>query len=131
MKNTTSVLAIFAAAVLAGCSLKSSDGDFSGLPTTDIEVTVTCGKPDTRFAGTIVIDGQSVEKSGTGKATFHATGHKFVCSFKKTDQVGRISIEVSEAGKNLGNSNADIKNGGVRAEVLRIPTEQHTIFTTF
>lgn len=130
MKTTTSLLALIAAVVLAGCSTTSSHRDFSGMQMTDIVVTVTCSNPDTRFTGTIVADGHSVQLGGTGHGAFHTTGHEFVCSFKKTDPDGRISISVSEAGKELGNSSTGERFGGVRAEIMRTPMEQHDIFTT-
>ena len=129
MKTIPTLLALIAAAAFAGCSTTPSHHAYSG-PTTDIVVTVTCSNPDTRFTGSIVTDGHAVQSGGTGHATFHATGHEFVCSFKKTDPAGRISISVSEAGKELGNSSTGEKFGGVRAEVLRTPMVQHDIFTT-
>lgn len=94
-------------------------------------ITVTCSNPDTRFTGSIVTDGHAVQAGGTGRATFHATGHEFVCSFKKADPAGQISLSVSEAGKELGNSNTGEKFGGVRAEFVRSLLVQSDLFTTF
>lgn len=118
-----------AAAVLTGCATTSSQRAYSG-PTTDIVVTVTCSNPNTRFTGSIVTDGHAVRTGGTGHGIFHATGHEFVCSFKKTDPNGRISISVSEAGKELGTSSTEDRFGGVRAEFLRTPAYQYDVFTT-
>jgi hypothetical protein len=131
MKTIPSLLALFVTTILVGCSTKSPHRDFTGLPATDITVSVTCSEPSMRFTGTIVSDGQTEQLSGTGSATFHASGHEFVCSFKKAGDEGRISLAVSEAGKNLGGSETGCKRGGVRAELLRIPGERHDIFTTF
>ena len=130
MKTIPTLLALIAAAVLAGCSTTSSQRAYSG-PKTDIVVTVTCSNPDTRFTGSIVTDGHAVQSGGTGHATFHTTGHEFVCSFKKTDPDGRISISVSEACKELGNSSTAEKFGGVRAEFVRALMARSDIFTTF
>ena len=130
MKNIPTLLALIAAAVFIGCSTSSSHHTYSG-PTTDIVVTVTCSNPDTRFTGSIVTDGQAAQSVGTGHATFHATGHEFVCSFKKIDPAGRISISVSEAGKELGNSSTNEKFGGVRAEFSRSLLARSDIFTTY
>ena len=130
MKTIPSLLAVIAATILVGCSTTSSQHAYSG-PTTDIVVTVTCSNPDTRFTGSIVTDGHAVQSGGTGHATFHATGHEFVCSFKKTDPDGRISISVSEAGKELGNSSTGEKFGGVRAEFVRSLLARSDVFTTY
>ena len=130
MKNIPTLLALIAAAVLTGCSTTPSQHAYSG-PTTDIVVTVTCSNPDTRFTGSIVTDGHAVQSGGTGHATFHATGHEFVCSFKKTDPDGRISISVSEAGKEFGNSSTGEKFGGVRAEIVRSLLARSDVFTTY
>jgi hypothetical protein len=118
-----------AAVVLAGCSTPSPHRDFSGMPKTEIVVTVTCSNPNSKFTGTIVSDGQPVQLGGTGQATFHAKGHELVCSFRKDGSDGAISISVSEAGNNLGNSSIATKYGGVRAEVVRTAMEHHEIFT--
>ena len=131
MKTIASLLAVIAATILVGCSTTSPHRDFTGLPATDITVSVTCSDPSMRFTGTIVSDGHPVQLGGTGHGTFSATGHEFVCSFKKTVADGQISISVSEAGKTIGSSDNGCKFGGVRAEVLRTPMEQHDIFTTF
>jgi len=131
MKTTTSLLTILAAVFLAGCSTPSSHRDVSGMAKTHIVVTVTCSNPDTKFTGTIVSDGHSVQLAGTGHGTFRATGHELVCSFKKDGSDGGISISVSEAGNNLGSSNIATKFGGVRAEVVRKPTDLHETFSAF
>jgi hypothetical protein len=129
MKKTKVIFAVMAAALLTGCSHPSMQRVYSG-PTTDVVVTVTCSNPGTRFTGSIITDGRAEPSGGTGQATFHATGHEFVCVFKKTDPDGRISISISEGGREVGNSSSGEKFGGVRAEMLRTLTEQHTIFTT-
>ena len=130
MKTLPTLLALIAAAVLTSCRTTSSQRAYSG-PTTDIVVTVTCSNPDTRFIGSIVTDGHAVQSGGTGHATFHATGHEFVCSFKKTDPAGRILISVSEAGKELGSSSTGEKFGGVRAEFARSLVARSDVFTTY
>lgn len=129
MKAITLLLALSLTSLLFGCSTASLHRDYSGIPATDIVVTVSCSDPKMGFAGTIVSDGQSQQLSGVGSGTFQATGHEFVCSFRKTDADGLISISVSEAGKVLGSSRTP--DSGVRAEVLRTPLAQHTVFTTF
>jgi len=101
------------------------------VPTTEITVTVTCSDPNMRFTGTICSDGRSQEYSGTGKGTYHASGHEILCSFKKVDSDGRIALSAGEMGQQLGESSTANKFGGVRAEFLRLPNEQRTIFTTF
>jgi hypothetical protein len=131
MKITASRFAIAAIVLLAGCSTTSSHRDTAGAAKTDIVVTVTCSNPNTKFTGTIVSDGRSVQLGGTGHGTFHASGHELVCSFKKDDSKGGISISVSEAGRNLGNSTIATKFGGVRAEIVRTAKEQHDTFTAY
>ena len=131
MKSIRLFLTLVAVTVLLGCSTTPASRNFSGIPATEILVTISCSEPSMRFTGTIVSDGQSEQLSGTGSATFHATGHEIICSFKKADVDGRISISVSEAGKNLGSSSTPQHLGGVRAEILRTSSKQHTLFTTF
>jgi hypothetical protein len=96
-----------------------------------ITVSVSCSEPSMRFTGTIVSDGHSQELSGTGSGTYQASGHEIVCSFKKLDADGQISLAVSEAGKKLGDSSTPARFGGVRAELHRTWTRQSTSFTTF
>ena len=96
-----------------------------------ITASVSCSEPSMRFTGTIVSDGHSQELSGTGSGTYQASGHEIVCSFKKLDADGQISLAVSEAGKKLGNSSTPARFGGVRAELHRTWTGQSTSFTTF
>jgi hypothetical protein len=98
---------------------------------TSITVSVSCSEPSMRFTGTIVSDGHSQELSGTGSGTYQASDHEIVCSFKKLDADGQISLAVSEAGKKLGDSSTPAKFGGVRAELHRARTRQSTSFTTF
>ena len=98
---------------------------------TSITVSVTCSEPSMRFAGTIVSDGHSQELSGTGSGTYHASGHAIICSFKKLDADGQISLAVSAAGKKLGDSSTPARFGGVRAELHHRWTGQTTSFTTF
>jgi hypothetical protein len=98
---------------------------------TKIAVIVTCSDPGMKFAGTIVTDGHSKRLSGIGTSTFHATGHEFVCSFKKTGADGLISVSVTEAGNNLGNAYTAGQFGGVRAEVVRTSAAPRNTFTTF
>jgi hypothetical protein len=125
--HLTLVVAIF----LSGCNTTSPRCNYSGIPATEIIVTISCSEPSLRFTGTIVSDGHSEQLSGTGSATFHAKGHEITCSFKKTDVDGRISIAVSEAGKKLGSASTPQRFGGVRAELIRTPSKQHTLFTNF
>lgn len=129
MKITIILVTIVAAVVLTGCSTTSSHRDSSGMAKTEIVVTVTCSNPDTKFTGTIDSDGHLAQVRGTGHGTFHASGHKFVCLFKKDGSDGGISISVSEAGKNLGSSSIATRYGGVRADIVRTAMEQHDAFT--
>lgn len=131
MKVITFLSALIAVAFLAGCSTTSHRRDFSGIPATDFTLCVTCGEPSIRYTGTIVSDGHSELVSGKGNGTYYISAHKIACSFKKTDADGRISLAVSEAGKTQGSSSTISRFGGVRAEVLRTPSEQHDVFTTF
>jgi len=131
MKTTRSLLIIIAGVALAACSTTSSHRDSSGRAKTEIVVTVTCSNPGTKFSGTIVSDGHTVQLGGTGHGTFHAAGHEFVCSFKNDGSDGQISISVSEAGKNLGNSRIATKYGGVRADIVRTGLEQRDTFTAY
>ena len=126
-----SLLAIVTAILLAGCRTNSSNADSSSIAKTHIVVTVTCSNPDTKFTGTIVSDGHSVPLHGTGHGTFNASGHQLVCSFKKDASDGQISISVSEAGKDLGNSSIATKFGGVRADIVRTAMEHHDTFSAF
>ena len=130
MKTTTPIIIVLSA-TLFGCSTPSPWREFAGRPPTEIIVTVRCSDSNTRFAGSIVSDGRGKRLSGTGNGSFHATGNNLVCSFRKLDPSGSITISVSEAGESLGNSSTDTAAGGVRAEVLRLGIGGHTIFTTF
>jgi hypothetical protein len=129
MKTAITLLATLTTVVLAGCSSTSSHRDFSGTPTTEIVVTVTCSNPETKFSGTIVSDGHPVQLDGTGHGSFHAKGHELVCSFRKDGSDGAISISVSEAGNELGNSNIATKYGGVRADIVRTAMAHSETFT--
>ena len=131
MKTPSSLLSLVILALLAGCATTSPQRDLSGMPPINIVTTVSCSDPAIKFTGTIVSDGHTRNYSGTGSGTFHATGHDIICSFKKTGTAGRISIAASTSDKGQGNSTTDRKFGGVRAEFLRAPKEQHDIFTTF
>jgi hypothetical protein len=131
MKSIISLLTIVAAVLVAGCRTKSSPPDSSGMAKTHIVVTVTCSNPDTKFTGTIVSDGHSVQLHGTGHGTFNASGRQLVCSFKKDASDGQISISVSEAGKDLGNSRIATKFGGVRADIVRTAMEHHETSSAF
>ena len=130
MKSTISLLTIVGAVVLQGCGTTSSHRAGSGMAKTEIVVSVTCSNPNTKFAGTIDSDGHSVQLSGKGHGTFHATGQEFVCLFKKDGTDGRISVSVSENGNNLGYSSIATKFGGVRADIARTALRQHTTFTS-
>lgn len=131
MKNITLLLTLIAGAFLFGCGTPTHR-DFAGMPATAFAVTVSCSDASMRFEGTIISDGHSERLSGTGSGTFQATGHEIVCSFRKTSADGRISISVlEEAGKSLGSSTTAKPFGGVRAELLRTPSAEHTLFTTF
>ena len=116
-------------ALLIGCGTNSTRQNYSGIPPTSIVVTVSCSDPNMGFSGTIVTDGRTNQLSGIGSGTFNVTGHEFVCSFKKEGANGLISISASEDGKVLGNSRTP--HDGVRAEFLRTPSAEHTVFTTF
>lgn len=134
MKSIIPLLPLIAALILSGCSTTTHQPrqrDYSDIPVTDIVVTVSCSEPGMEFTGTIVSDGHTEHLSGTGSSTFRATGHEFVCSFKKTSSDGRISISVSEDGQPLGSSSTPKRFGGVRAELLRTPSALHTLFTSF
>jgi hypothetical protein len=131
MKATSQLVALIAAAILAGCTTTSPHHDYSGVPAAHFLVTVSCNKPGMKFTGTIVSDGHTENLAGSGTRTFHATGHEIVCSFKKTSPEGQISISVSEAGNDLGNSSTAKRFGGVRADIVRTSTAQNTIFTAF
>ncbi len=131
MKHLAPLFALFAAAAFVGCSTTSSHRDFSGVPATDIAVTITCSDPDMRFSGTICSDGRSQKYSGMGSGAYHTSGHEVICSFKKLGSNGRITLSAAEMGQQPGGSSTTNKFGGVRAEFLRLPNEQRTIFTTF
>jgi hypothetical protein len=132
VKTITFILAMVAAAFLSGCTTPTAHRDYSNTPPTAVEVSVKCSAPAMDFTGTIVSDGHWVKYSGTGHRTFHVTGHDIVCSFKKAAAAdGSISISVSEAGQDLGNSYSGNELEGVRAAILRTPSAQHTIFTAF
>ncbi len=131
MKFLKALLAVLAACTLVGCNTTSSHRDFGGLPATEITVSVKCSDPNTKFSGTIVTDGRTAHFSGAGSGTFNAKGHEFVCSFKKADADGQISISVSEGGKILGSTSNSERFGGVRSEVLRSRSVNHTLFSTF
>jgi hypothetical protein len=128
MKSTIMLLTIVSAVVFAGCSTTSSRREVSGMAKTEIEVKITCTNPETKFTGTIDTDGDSVQLSGEGHGTFHATGREFVCVFKKDGTDGGMSISVSEGGNNLGYSSTATKFGGVRADIVRKGTDQRTTF---
>ncbi len=129
MKNIYAMITAFAFAALFGCA--SAPQNYGGSPATNIIVNVTCTDSGARFNGTITCDGQTERLVGIGQGSFPATGHAFACSFQKSDDAGKILLSVSEGGKNLGSSSTGGVSGGVRAELLRTPTEQQTLFTTF
>ena len=52
MKTITPLLTVIAMALLFGCGTAPRHHDFSGTPTTDIVVTVSCSDPGMKFAGT-------------------------------------------------------------------------------
>lgn len=132
MKTMLSLLAVTVAAVLTGCGTTPTHRDFSSSTATKIAVIVTCSNPGMKFTGTIVTDGHSKRLSGIGTSTFRATGHEFVCSFKKTGADGLISVSVIEAGSNnLGNAYTAGQFGGVRAEVVRTSEAPRNTFSTF
>jgi hypothetical protein len=55
-----------------------------------------------------------------------------ICSFKKTEAEGSITLAVSEPNGGVqGRCNTPEPFGGVRAEILRTPSRQHALFTTF
>ncbi len=130
MKSIPALFAVLTASTLIGCST-SSHRDFRGAPATEITVSVKCSEPHMKFSGTIVSDGHTAHLSGTGSGTFNARGHEFVCSFQKANSEGQISLSVSEGGKVLGNTSNSERLGGVRSEVLRSRSVNHTLFSTF
>ena len=100
--------------VLAGCrtapTSHASKHDFSGMPATIFTVSV----------------------SGTVPAQYEVPAHELICSFKKTDAEGSIALAVSEQNGGVqGRCNSPKPFGGVRAEILRTPSRQHSLFTTF
>ena len=120
---------------LAGCrtapSSPASKHDFSGLPTTTFTVSVS-GTAGLRFTGRMIADGQTQEVSGTVPAQYEVAAHELICSFKKTDAEGSIALAVSEQNGGVqGRCNTPAPFGGVRAEILRTPSRQHSLFTTF
>ena len=133
MKIIPTFLALIAVVALAGCATPPPPPkSFAGIAPSEFTVTVTCSNPTARFTGMIVADGQCENWVGIGGGTYHATGHEVVCAFRKTAGVaGKISLAVSRAGVRLGESNTDDKNGGVRAELLYAPPEEHALFTTY
>lgn len=130
MKSIPALFAVLTASTLFGCST-SSHRDFSRSSATEITVSVRCSEPNMKFSGSIVSDGQTAHLTGTGSGTFNARGHEFVCSFQKEDTGGQISISVSEGGKVLGNTSNSERLGGMRSEVLRSRSVNHTLFSTF
>lgn len=128
MKSAISLVTILV--VFGGCTTTAPRRDVSGMAKTEIVVTVSCSNPNTKFAGTIDSDGHTVQLSGKGHGTFHATGQEFVCLFKKDGTDGRISVSVSEGGNNLGYSSIATKFGGVSADIARTAMHQHTSFTS-
>ena len=131
LKTIITLPAVITLIALAGCHTPSPQHDSSGLPARDITVSLSCSEPGMKFKGTIVTDGHSKKLSGKGSGMYHAGGQKIVCSFQKLDADGRITLVVSEAGRKLGKSSTPDMFGGVRAELLRTPNEQHDVFTTF
>ena len=120
---------------LAGCrtapTSHASKHDFSGIPATIFTVSVS-GTAGLRFTGSMVADGQAQEVSGTVPAQYEAAAHELICSFKKTDAEGSIALAVSEQNGGIqGRCNTPAPFGGVRAEILRTPSRQHALFTTF
>ena len=120
---------------LAGCrtapTSHASQHDFSGIPATLFTVSVS-GTAGLRFTGSMIADGQTQEVSGTVPAQYDVAAHELICSFKKTDGEGSIALAVSEpTGGVQGRCNTPKPFGGVRAEILRTPSRQHTLFTTF
>ena len=131
MKRLTPLMAVLAAALVTGCSTTTSQRSFTGIPATDFTVSVTCGEPTVGFAGTIVVDGHTEPYSGTGSGTFQIRGHEIVCAFKKTEAPGRITLRITKAGELVGEASTDEAHGGVRAELLYIPNQRRTSFTSF
>lgn len=133
MKTAVSWFAVLAAALFAGCSTTSTTAphrDFSGMPPTDITVTVSCSDPTMKFAGTITADGQLRRVSGKGSGAFRVTGHEFSAFIKKARSEGQITVVVAQSNQSLGSATA-FGPFGAHFEVLRTPTEQHDLFTTF
>ena len=132
------IQAFFAAITLlalAGCrtapTSPASQHDFSGIPATLFTVSVS-GTAGLRFTGSMVADGQAQEVSGTVPAHYEVAAHELICSFKKTDAEGSITLAVSEQNAGVqGRCNTPAPFGGVRAEILSTPSRQHSLFTTF
>jgi hypothetical protein len=88
------------------------------------------GTPGLKFTGKLVVNGVSQKVSGTVPAIYPVTAHSLVCSFKKQEADGQISLAVDESGKKLGGSTTACKYGGVRAEFVRANSFHTDIFTT-
>jgi len=135
MKFIQTFFAAITFLALAGCrtapTSHASKHDFSGIPATIFTVSVS-GTAGLRFTGRMVADGQAQEVSGAVPAQYEVTGHELICSFKKTDAEGSIVLAVSEPNGGVqGRCNTPAPFGGVRAEILRTPSRQHALFTTF
>ncbi|HEX7652214.1 MAG TPA: hypothetical protein VF607_01830 [Verrucomicrobiae bacterium] len=118
-------------AVLAGCQSTMVHRTYEGLPRTEFDIHVSCSEPSQNFMGTVTTDGHPVKLSGTGQNTYHFIGHELSCAFKQVDAQGMITLSVEVAGQKIGTVNNTGRFGGVRAEILRTPTESHEVFTTY
>lgn len=135
MRFIQTFLAGIALLALAGCrtapTSHASKHDFSGIPATIFSVSVS-GTAGLKFTGSMMADGQTQEVSGTVPAQYEVTAHELICSFKKTDAEGSMALAVSEPNGGVqGRCNTPKPWGGVRVEILRTPSRQHTLFTTF
>ena len=131
MNIITVPLTLAAALVCFGCSTTSARRDVSGDAPTEIVATIKCSKPGMKFTGEIVLDGHVVKYHGAGSGTYRASGYEILCSFKKLEADGRLSLAVGQLGKEAGTSSTVDPFGGVRAEFLFRPEIKHTVFTTF
>ena len=127
----TILIALAAGLLCFGCRTSSARRDFSGAPPRQIVATIKCSDPAMKFTGEIVSDGHVQKYSGVGSGTYQASGHEIICSFKKLEADGRLSLAAGELGREPGSSSTVEPFGGVRARFLYGPEMEHTVFTTF
>ena len=134
MKTTASIFFLAAALALAGCKTEPPPtvaAKYTGIPSKNLTVVVTCSDPTTRFMGCITTDGGADHLIGMSSGTYQTSGHEITIEFKKTDKPGILKLAVSSEGKSLGTCTTAENLGGVRAELLFAPPQEHALFTTF